>query len=515
MRSASTPSITAQIRDDILLARTRTKPVCLVEYYDDDLSWKELLHVTSVSISTEAIKSNFGEASYVPSASTCSMSLVNLNEVYTPESGNDLDHVLRNDREIRVSMGYDLETETGFLLTEDGDTLTSEASEAFILESNELIAMGTYFIDDPTISNEFGNNSISISGRDAFKRAMENSISSTTYTSTDVGEILRDYLTLAGIPNSSATIPNLGTTITVSSVTNITNVRTSEAINGIMSYINAVVGGYRLFINEDGYAEIRAIPSDYTVFDYEMDYFNHLLSSSYTYKKNQSINRCDVFRVDHTVSAQAIVATATQTSTGTFTTSWANPSVYLAIDANFNASDDSIDIIIDQVSTTSVIYTITGSGAVDVDLTFRACQLSATPPYIGSAISWGLHKDKNGITKKIVNPFVQSSAEARRIAEKVIEDYGVDNPMVASFAVPGNPLLEPMDRVMVADLNSTKKNLYAVEALSHNFDYTGTQFKTNVRMKYSGVSIIAQEGDLLEETGDSLLAENSNILRIE
>lgn len=381
-------------------------------------------------------------------------------------------------------------------------------------DTAEYFQQGEFLLDDPTFSSSFGKAEVSVSARDYLKRAYETEVSMPAISGQDVSQILRWACDRAAIPYTSTTLPLVGYAVSVAAGNNWKSTKARDVLDECLSYLAGYVdSNYRLKINDDGDLELFLKPDTATSADWVADYRTSLLGMTKGYSANNLLQRITVLSADQTTDEETTLGSATYTSTGAKTISWAGGAHYTRLDLEWNATSGGY-ITIQHVNPTSIEFTVFGTD-VDVDVVVYGCKESGSA-YYGEALSASNHcitsagqidtgmQIRNGFTHKLTNRLIGTNAIALAIAENLIDEFGA-RLFELTCDIPGHPMLEVSDKVMVFEKYTNSSTIFVANAISLAFSANGASFKTSLKLIDYGFtlqSLIYDLNGLAEGAGD-------------
>jgi hypothetical protein len=351
----------------------------------------------------------------------------------------------------------------------------------------EMFPAGEFILDSASWSSDYGGKSVSISARDKFKKALETQVSTTAYTSTDIAQIIRDVADRCGlIHNDGVTefIPNTGIIVSIIGHKDESAISIFEEQ---MQYLNAKNEFYKLVISDDGYLVLDDTPKTSDNVNFIVTHKKHIFSLSRELDSNNILQRLTVFSSDekNKTGNEQILASETYITTGTKILTWSGAFVkkrysIIITSGSFEVihfDNEQLEVIISG-DNPSVSVTIYGDS---VDAEYSG--------FVGEAVLQEYAETKDGITKTIVNRYIQSDTEARDIAEELIKRFGGTEKYTCSISIDGFPLLEIGDTVMILEQNTNTNELFSVDAISTTYNADGASYKQNVSLSSLGFTL--------------------------
>lgn len=358
---------------------------------------------------------------------------------------------------------------------------------------SELFEQGEYLLDSPTFSSQRGNYTVSFSGRDNLKRALETKISTNDIASTyDISTIIRNIATRAKIPWTATTIPLSGHTITAAD--GYTNRKAMDAFEECLQYLNTF-DDYRLWLDTDGYLTLGIKSTDVTGADWVANYRYNAKALTKSKTSDMLLQRVVVSNDDMTLGPEIQLATSNYTTTGTKTLSWANPSMSKRWEVVVNSGDAVVTYV--SNTGTQMVFSITGT-SIDVDITVHGCEINTPPACYAEEFNSTQFEDGVGITHEIVNRYLTGDAAAD-LAARMCAEYGTPEYTV-SVELPLNPIVELNDRLLIMEKNTNTKTIYVVEGISHSFSAKGASAKTSLTLRDIGFNFenyVYDRGDIV------------------
>ena len=461
MRSASSEDIQDEILAEIPY-RSRCQPIVKIEYWSFETSeWIQLSEtgdpLISFTINFNSVDTRYGKFSRVPVVSDASIVIDNRNGYYS--SGAPKEIFVRN-RRFRISQGYRLKD-----------------------LSYEYIVLGEWTADAPVFVSS-GTRTISVSLRSELKRAMESEVSCPSYASlTDCAVILRDVCDRAGILHDDGTelIPTTGYEVIIADDNNFINISAVDVFSEVMEYLQYKNSLFR-FVFKDNYMQLITISTDPDELDYFTDE-HHLTGISFGQSTERLLKNATIQSQKELTEVETLLAYAPHTDTATSQTiTWSNDATYLRV-IHSNRAGYTLELgEIDLVAKT-LKYSVTKIGSGNTTVSVFGCEMTSTVPPQGTAIEYPTTQrvdSPEGFSYTQENRLVQTSDDAKGIAERLIADFGQPLDTIEYALAFPNPILEIGDQVWVFDRVTQCNNTFVIDSISLSYVAENCQFTQSI-----------------------------------
>jgi hypothetical protein len=218
-----------------------------------------------------------------------------------------------------------------------------------------------------------------------------------------------------------------------------------------------------------------------------------LIAISKTLSSDTLVQRVTVYSSDDKdKSVEEILASGTITSTGATNISWSGDATTKRPKYTINTTDTTLTI--DGINLTSVDFTVGGTNPTpSVSYTIYGNKFAtAYSGLAGEAINQDNFDLNIGSTIEVINRYVQSDAEAKNLAEKIIERFPAspnDTDFELSITVVGDPRIEVGDRIVIIEANTLTNNVYSVQNISHSFSAENAQYTMQLQLRDIGETL--------------------------
>jgi len=359
-------------------------------------------------------------------------------------------------------------------------------------DSREFFSFGEFPLDKASFQPSFESKKVTLTGRDSLKYAIEKKISTSDYTSTDVAQIIRDVAERAGLETNDGVVEYVSDTGYTVSISGYVDTKAIDALNEAMLYLISKNENYFLYINDDNYLTLD-IPQTTT------DEFNHIFNSKSDIDSlSKELSSDDLLQkvsirstdTDAEKNAESVLASATYTSAGVKTLSWASDATNPRPEVTLNTSTTTYDY--GAITPTSFEITIGGTNP-NISITIYGNEISGSySGYIGEAINQTNFDAGAGRTLDLVNRFVQNNAEAQTMAQKIIERFPatISNfEWRVNFSGNAYPLVQVGDRIIVLEETTLTNHIYLVENIRYSYTGKGAAFKMSIGAKDLGATL--------------------------
>jgi hypothetical protein len=359
----------------------------------------------------------------------------------------------------------------------------ASAIEIDYVENAEFFDQGKFLIDNVDFGSANKSKTVTVSCRDTMKKALETKVSTPDYTDADVATILQDVAKRAGIEHNDGVtefIPATGYTVTIPGYT---DKKAIDIFKDAMEYLTGKSLKWRLFINDDNYLQLESIEISTDGLDFALNYLEHLKNFSKSLRTDQLLQRVTVLSEEGTVDAEVELADQDYTTTGQKTLSWSGAAVYKRHE--FTVTSGSVTI--DEYNNENIKFTISGTSP-QINVKVYGDKFTTYTGYAGEATNDDNMAYKKGFTHKVINPFVQSDAEAKAIAENLISRFGTRK-WQATVSQNLFPPLQLNDRIILIEENTKTYNLFLIEKISGKFTAKGAKLTQSITLKDLGATL--------------------------
>lgn len=341
----------------------------------------------------------------------------------------------------------------------------------------EWIYRSVYYLDSPDFDDPPNPALATIDcvARDAWKKMLEIEVNTQDLTGQRIDQIFKDLCDQVGVKYSATSIDDLGLFPVRALSTGLGDVEKGDSICArLIEIINQDgLTKYEMYLAYDATIDdnilfVKPRPSSYeavVVFDFHK--YRQLGKLRKNYDK--LVSRFTIFSEDKQVDKTVNLATQVITTSGLTTISWATPSVYLQYSFTGPGSTPEESTIVDMTPT-SITFNFTVVPNVTVKV-FGCAWTAGEPTYWGEYINHRNMLLRGGITNKLKNELVTSSAEAKAICKGFSIDYGT--PLYDSTGLQFarlNLLLEDNDIAFVWSRSLNIDRLFYVVGIVYKWD---------------------------------------------
>jgi len=274
---------------------------------------------------------------------------------------------------------------------------------------------------------------INISGRDVYKRAIENEINLADLSGgVALDQLIKDICDIIKIQFSATSIVDLSSFGNRTLATGLDDVEKADKIfEKIMQIINKSGSvKYQMFLEYDSTLDenimfVQPRPSTFlATFVQSFKKFRSIASKRKNYDK--LLKRITVLNKNQTLDEEELLDNDTGiTTAGDFTSSWVGNAIAKRFEVTLN-SGTKPTITIKDVLPTSMVFTITGIPAFDLRIKVfgNKWRSGVEPDSQGEFINFDNMDTSKGNTKRITNLLILTDTEAHDIAKGIIEDFG-------------------------------------------------------------------------------------------
>lgn len=316
------------------------------------------------------------------------------------------------------------------VLSDTGDWGSGFKVTAISLEVQahlEWMLLGSFFLDDPEFTDNYipQLSTIKVSGRNAWKRALENKInvpdlSGGTYLD-DLVRLLADRGNIDYTADSIADLTAFGArTLTTGYGA---TVKISEVFEDVMVIIGRT---YRMSVDENNVLYVQPRNQSY-IADFVANYRRYV-KATHGEIGDKKAQRVTVYNRKLSLDPEVLLASQDITAPGTYVLSWSGKTLANRFEISNNsggdeATVDSIEFDIGGTSTATLV--VSGDNPVDVTLVIYGSRFADdSPEYLGEAANAENMRHRNGLSFEIENPLLISDAEAKRVAEDISSEFG-------------------------------------------------------------------------------------------
>lgn len=384
----------------------------------------------------------------------------------------------------------------GVLFTDDDEIQEVNVTYQSFME---WIYKSVFYLDFPEYSDPVAPEipSISCTGRDAFKKALEKDINIKDLTGGfSIDQLIKDACDIVGIEYSASSIADLsgfGLRTLSNGLKKIT--KASDVFNLSMQIANQKgFDKYFMYLMYDEAADENILfvqprkPGFDTIFVFNR---NDVQEIGYKRKNyDRLLQRLTILSKKETIKPEVILGTSTFTTAGAHTISWSGKAVYKRYEVTVNSGTVAVDLAATSpVNPTSIDFVLTGSG-FSVTIKVFGSFWDTDPVSEGESIKNSNMLTNLGRTLEFVNDLVLSDAECRLIAEGFLRDFGSPKFEVGELSWPYlNLVLDQNDVTMIWSTIVFINTLYYVTSIAHHWDRADSPGdRTTYSMIDSGVT---------------------------
>jgi len=246
-----------------------------------------------------------------------------------------------------------------------------------------------------------------------------------------------------------------------------------------------------LIINSEGYLALVKRKSNTDDFDYVIGYQYNMYNLAKEFTTAEAVKRVTVLSTTDSddKAAQSSLASGTITSTGDTTVTLSSNGIKLEPDYTINTTNTTLTI--KEVNNGSVVFTVGGTNpSPNVSYTIYGNTFSgAYSGVYGEAFNQSNWDNNNGNDIELVCKYLQSSAEAKSLAEKVIERYPADIDdfdFTISFSAWAQPQLELGDLLIILEPVTSSYKLYSINSIDTRYGAENANFVMTVQARAIG-----------------------------
>lgn len=466
MKLASTIARTEQYFN--ILRGPVSHPVARLKYLDDnDVIQTITGEVISLTVDNDRDDERESGSLLIPPAGRMTVVMSNEQKQFTTGFGGTFDGLVRRGRRFFPELGHKI----------DG--------------TDEFFAQGLFIADDPSF-DVAPSAVLRITARDWFGLIADSEISLASDASILASDYIIKILERTGLKSSDHNIQL--TTTTLLNTPTVDNENVAELLSEVLEFLQ-LEDDYRL-VTRDNKITLEVLEQDALAADYTFHWVNHI---SAPYRRVD--NTLKLLRRLTVVKAKPTVSVGLTQGTQSGKTEADLPFVHSftdgpAIHVNWQQGGADTLEIVETNRTTSTITldrrlpAATGSWSLSV---FGDKVTSGT---IGEDASGENIRLIRGKTKDVINRFVQNSAEAQQLAEKLGETLFSER-VRAEFTIGTGWLLgEINDLLRVVEKYSNDKRLYYGVRFAHSYSSARARLDTRVITEFSGLVEVAQKYDL-------------------
>ena len=425
------------------------------------------------------------------------------------------------------SSGDALTDGSGFLIDTASDTINLDSKYKYIqlripsADVTDLISVtftvndyfvgfytDVYYLDTPSFTEpaDPAVPKISCSGRDSFKYLINSEIQPFDYTDMTLAEMIKHVLDLNGVKYTATSIDSFSSIDTRDNDVNIDSPKPSTWYLERFMQIATLQGDYNVYVDydeaeDDNVLYIQEKPDD-LIADFVFDYRNYKSIGSRKKNYDNVLKRITVQTESQSVEEEETLYTNTFGSdqTSLKVTLGSGLSFFRRIEVSGAGSLDDIQIENDYDVTQSYAYlTLTAP----LTITIKGCYWSTLPPnWSGEGISANNAVNKKGNDVKILNPFLNSSVEAREISEFLIDNSATPVDEATSINYPYcNLFLVVNDMTMLWSRWIFLDDLRYITAISYTWNINkGINHTTSFNVSDSGRDFYDNYDFIYDET---------------
>ncbi len=393
-----------------------------------------------------------------------------------------------------------------------------EVSDVSITYQNhiEWVILGTFYLDDPDIEDHQSPkiSTLNVTGRNAWKKALETRLNIEDLTSQSAGgmsidDLIKDLADKANISYGASTIADLSS---YGNRTLTSGYDKEEKIEKVIEDIMQIIGkDYRMYIGDDNLLYVTARPSTYSadiVFN-----FRRYIDARQRFVSDTQLQRFGITDKQGVLTAAQNLASATYSTTGTKTLSWSGNAIAKYVQYTVNSGDAVISSV--DMKNESADVVITGT-SIDISIAIWGCKYSSgAPTYQGESVNWANLDSGDGVTSRVVNPLVISDAECETISDNFIADYGLPDYNVDLKDSYINALVEINDIAMFVSDDFFEDGLYSVIGITYTMDSevskNATFFLQDTGLNFSDQGSFLYDRDFYDTTVTAIDYDIGNI----
>lgn len=342
--------------------------------------------------------------------------------------------------------------------------------------SFEIVYTDVYHLDTPKY-NEPSTPiipTVTCSGRDIFKRAIETEVNLKNISGDTLDEIVKDISDSVGLKYTASSIDDLS----------LFNIRTltdglgePKKVVDIFEFIMQIINKesaikYRMFLEYDAIENenilfIKPKP-DPTSADFVFNYRHYQSLGSKSRNYDKLLKRLTVLNKQEVSDKEELLILTNHVTTGTKIMSWVGDAEYKRYTTVINSGDGVVTLT--EVNPTNIEFEITGT-SIDVTITIFGNRWTSPPSFEGESINNNNMINNQGITSRLINPLVISDDEAKDIAEGFLSEFGSPINEIGSVKWPYMHLLmELNDTLLIWSRFIFEDNIYNITGIKYHWD---------------------------------------------
>jgi hypothetical protein len=367
----------------------------------------------------------------------------------------------------------------------DGGTWTDGAQVSNLRvvrgEFIEWIYYDTFEIDDVKFNEPSAPSipRVTISGRDAYKRAIEQDINIPTVNGLYIDDIIKNVCNQIGLTYTADSIEAFDT-VTFPARTLATGlggiVKAETVFEYCMQILNkAGIVKYQMFmkydsITDDSVLYVQPRPVSYEA-DMVFDSRDYLSLDGFKKDRDRLLQRMSVYSEKPPIDEEVTLSTPLYNTAGTKIITWSGAAAYKRYTVEV-LSGDAVVILnpASRVDKTAITFDITGT-VINVQIRIYGSKPAAFTGFQGEDITHENMTGRTGITSEIVNPLIISDDECKAIAQGFVEEYGAPTLEVGGLRWPYlNLIVDINDMVLIWSRFLFIENLYFIQGFKYNWN---------------------------------------------
>ena len=353
----------------------------------------------------------------------------------------------------------------------------------------EWIYKSVFYLDSPSYIDPPSPllPKISISGRDAYKKALETKMNVEDLTGATIDDAIKQVCDRCGIFYSASSIDNLSF-FSVRSLSNgLGTIQTGDIILAKLILLANQFGStkYEIYLSYDSTIDdkilfVKPRPSSYSA-SVVMDYRKYKQLGSLKKNYDKLLSRFSIYTSEPSVNKQELLGTSIVSVSGDVTISWSGNAIFLNYDFLGIGSATLTDI-----TPTSITFNF----SVDPSMTINVygCKFNGAEPTYWSEYINHNNMIYGGIDDKQINEFLISSDEAKSVCKALVADYG--SPLYEASNISFsklNLILENNDICFVWSRNLLIDRLFYIVGISYHWDRSSSpQDSTSFKLQDTG-----------------------------
>ena len=408
-----------------------------------------------------------------PAANTISFVIENRDGRFSSGSGQPEADRYQIDTKIRLRHIYKLQSK--YLTDENGSFILDENSKKIIIQDQYTMYNTVFYLDEPSYNvNGTSTDTLSIDGRDAYKYAIEKQVilPDLTLSTTYIDDLIKIICDEIGILYTSTSIADLSAFGARTLSTGLNEPTTADEIfSTLMAIINQSGGpGYQMYLSYDDASNdnvlfVQPLPTLY-VADFVFSENTIMQIASFKKDRSRLLQRMTCVDESQVPNERETLATQTYTTDGQKTISLSKDSLYKVYTVTVNSGSPTI--VLDQVNKDSLVFTISNSGSVTINVYGPA--FTTFPTKSGESINHSNMINNTGQTAQIDSLLFESDDECRRVSEGFIGRFGSPDKEANGLEYPFcNTFLINNDMVFPFIRNIFETDLYYIVGIKHSW----------------------------------------------